>query len=421
MPHQAGHTWGDLWGDATGWWNNPANQPLKNLFGTAGQVAATEKAIRDLKGLGSDAKEFMGFPTGVDPATGEDLSLYQTVKGDTSFKPFSVTGPYGGNVGALAGGGTTFTLSPEQQALEQSLRTGGESLIGGILGRGQGAIDPATGLPTDNARSEQAALINMLEGGDLDASGRTYRGLKQDEYLKALRDDPFSAESLATGEQQMYDRLRELRIPEEERAKIALQQDLIAGGRQGLRTAQFGGSPEELALAKAMEEQKSADSLTAMTQARADAQRYADQGQISFEQAREDATLQSDQRLAALRQQREEKQTAGDLASMMLEGSYMPGEAIISATQPSQNLANIAGAADRQMGGFGRDLGISALDYDLGAREQASELRREQLSSIFDLLIAEQNRTPADPEGSSSSSGKNFWEQLINQYFMGVG
>ena len=99
----------------------------------------------------------------------------------------------------------------------------------------------------------------------------------------------------------------------------------------------------------------------------------------------------------------------------------MPGEAIIAATQPSQNLANIAGAADRQMGGYGRDLGISALDYDLGAREQASELRREQISSLFDLLIAEQNRTPADPEGSSSSSGKNFWEQLINQYFMGVG
>ena len=44
------------------------------------------------------------------------------------------------------------------------------------MGRGQGAIAPATGLPTDDARAGQADLISMLEMPG-------YRGLKQDEFF----------------------------------------------------------------------------------------------------------------------------------------------------------------------------------------------------------------------------------------------
>ena len=147
-----------------------ATENLPNLIGAAGQIAATEDSISRLRDLGAEGKQTIGMPTG---------SLYDTVAGATQFKPFTVTS-LPGSVATTAQGGTTFDLSPEQRAMEQSLRTGGSSLLGdvtfglspeqtaleqslrrggqslydiGIMGRGQGAIDPATGLPTDDARA----------------------------------------------------------------------------------------------------------------------------------------------------------------------------------------------------------------------------------------------------------------------------
>ena len=71
----------------------------------------------------------------------------------------------------------------------------------------------------------------------------------------------------ATREQEIFDRLTALRQPEQERARLALQNRLFNEGRQGLRTSQYGGTPEQLAFEKAIQEQQAQDSLLAMTQA----------------------------------------------------------------------------------------------------------------------------------------------------------
>jgi len=387
------------------------------LIGAAGQLGSTESAVKDLEGMGKDAKEFIGFPG--------DTDLYNTIAGTTTFKPFGVTGLPMGSVQTDAQGGANFALSDEQTALAKSLRTGGSSLIDAVLGRGQyGTFDPATGQYTDDMRSGQADLMRLLEVGDKNALGQTYRDLQQQNYMTQLT-DPFSAANLAEAEQTAYDRMRAIRTPEEERAQIGLNQSLIGQGRQGLQTAQYGGSPEQFALSKAIEEQKASDALAAMGMARQDAQSLANQRALAMGEARTDQTLRSQQRLSALGQQALEKELGANIAGSFLTQSYAPQTALIQAMQPSIDLANISTAARRDLGGQTMNLGQSYLDYDLGTRGAATNLRNQTLQGLFDLLIAKEagdaTRDAATTNAGGSGSNNLFQNMLDQGYFGSLG
>ena len=361
------------------------------IIGAAGKLASSESAVKKLEGLGADAVDTIGFPT--------DQGIYNTVKSDTQFKPFSVTGLPTGNVNVDAMGGAQYNLSPQQAALQNSLQTGGSQLIDAILGRGQfGTLNPETGQMEQNMRAGQADLINMLEMNDLDAQGRSYRGLQQENYLNQYA-DPFSAANLAGAEQTAYDRLRAIRTPEEQRAQTGLNQNLVAQGRQGLQTAQFGGSPEQFALSKAIEEQKSADALSAMGIARQDAEALANQRRLAVGDARTDQALGSSQRLQALQQQVAEKGLGADIASSFLTNSYLPQNQLLQTLAPSTQLANISTAAGRSLGNYGMNLGNAMLNYDLGARGTAANLRNQTIQGLFGLLTADKT--------SQQNSGSN--------------
>ena len=379
------HSWRHRGEQLMGFFTEDQYQPIRNLMGTLGQVATTESAISDLRGLGESAKTYIGMPEV--PGKG----LYDTIKESSQFKPFTVTA-MPGSVSTTAAGGTTYSLSDEQTALEQSLRTGGSTLVDSLLGRGTyGVLDPETGEYSQSLRADQQRLIDLLEVNAQDPAGQTFRGGRQAGYITQLT-DPFSAANLAETESTVFDRLQALRLPGEERERLALDQKLFAQGRQGLTTAQYGGSPEEFSLNQAIQEQRSADALSAMGQARTDAGTISELRGQGIDFARLDQDARSRARLDALRQQADEKQITGTLADTLLRGSYRGGEELIKATQPSINLADIATVAGRQMGGFSRDLGSQYLDYDLATEEQAVELRRQSLKSLFDLLIAEENQ-----------------------------
>jgi uncharacterized membrane protein YgcG len=395
------------------WFTDPENKGWLQAIGAAGQIASAESAVGRLEDMGKKAVTAIGMPAG--------KSIYDTVAGATQFKPFSVYS-LPGSVTTTAQGGTTFDLSPEQRALEASLRTGGSTLIDAALGRGQyGTLDPATGQYQQNLRAGQSELMRLLEGGSLidPATGQheqTYRSSQQGDYLERFR-DPFTAGELATSEQTLFDRLREIRMPEEERARVALQQQLVAGGRQGLQTAQFGGSPESFALNKAIEEQKSQDVISAMNFARQDAQLLSDANLRAVQEGRTDQSLQSQQRLAALQQQVQEKQLTGNLAEQMLASSYRPSQALLAQTQPSLNLADISTVAGRQLGGYGSELGRASLDYDLGSEGAAVNLRNQLLQGLFGMLTqsGQQQQQPGininfGGSGGSSGGGGMSWQ-----------
>jgi len=65
----------------------------------------------------------------------------------------------------------------------------------------------------------------------------------------------------------VYNRIRATQLPEEERQRLALEERLASQGRLGVQTAMFGGTPEQLALAKAQEEAQNQASLMAIQQA----------------------------------------------------------------------------------------------------------------------------------------------------------
>ena len=66
---------------------------------------------------------------------------------------------------------------------------------------------------------------------------------------------------------ELYEQIQATRAPETERQRLALENRLAAQGRLGTQTAMFGGTPEALALEKAIAEQQSADIFGAQTTA----------------------------------------------------------------------------------------------------------------------------------------------------------
>ena len=71
-------------------------------------------------------------------------------------------------------------------------------------------------------------------------------------------------------EQDIYGRIRAAQMPGEERDRMALEERLASQGRLGVQTNQYGGTPQELAMAKAQAEAQNTAYLGAMTQAQAE-------------------------------------------------------------------------------------------------------------------------------------------------------
>jgi len=152
-----------------------------------------------------------------------EQGLAQELRGMMEFQPYTVTSATGGQFGMMqdpATGQMTYQLaaSPEEQALQQQALTDASMFFG------------------------QAAA------------------------------------PIAQREQDVYNRMRSVMSPEEERQRLALEQRMAAQGRTGVRTAQFGGTPEQLALAKAQEEARNQAMLGAMEFAGQEQQRQAKLG-----------------------------------------------------------------------------------------------------------------------------------------------
>jgi len=137
----------------------------------------------------------------------------------TEFKPFTVTTSTGGMMGVGPQGGTTMTLSPQEQALQ-----------------------------------------NQLLGG----AGQFYGQAQQ----------PLDAR-----EQAVFERMRAAQRPEEQRQRLALEERLAAQGRLGTSSAAYGGAtPELMAQEAAIQEARDRAMLAAMQQAQAEQMQQAQLG-----------------------------------------------------------------------------------------------------------------------------------------------
>ncbi len=233
---------------------------LKALLGIGGVGGGllTASAMNRLGDIGEQSLAGTYF---TDPVTKKQMyvpgayGLAQQAVGMSQFKPFTVASTMGGGFGAtpqfddegnFTGVGTSMTLSDEEKAFQQSMLTRAQQQLAGT--------------PFGQAQGRTAAEQAFKLGGGM---------------MTDLRDT-----DMAQREQDIYGRIRAAQSPEEQRQAQAMEERLAAQGRLGVQTAQFGGTPEQLAFGKAQAEARNSAMLQAMGQAQAEQSQLAQQAQM---------------------------------------------------------------------------------------------------------------------------------------------
>ena len=181
------------------------------------------------------------------------------------------------------------------------------STTGGMFG-----YDPQTGAVNMNVSPQEQALQQSLFGG------------AQGFYNQA---------QVPTGqrEQSVFDRIRAVQRPEEQRQQLMLEERLANQGRLGVRSNLFGGTPEQLAMSKAQAEAQNQAALMAMQQA-----------------------------------QQEQLQQA-QLGQSMLGASYMPQAQLLAAQQASQLFPQLQQRGQLSGAGLFGEASMGGLEALLGS------------------------------------------------------
>ena len=274
--------------------------------------------------------------------------LAETQLGQAQFRPYTITTGTGGQFGTQLDPttgqlSTTMAYSPQEQALSQALFGQAGQMLGqptpgagqlqqagmGALGVGQSLMgQPVFGMDPTRSASTQAFGL----GGQF----MQQAGMPTTDREAAI-----------------YERMRAAQRPEEERQALGLEERLAAQGRLGVRTAQYGGTPEQLALAQAQEEAKSRAVLGAMGQAQAEQAQQAQlgaqyaglgtglagqaQGLSAAQQVQALQAMQAGQGLMGGSQALQAGQQ--QLGMGALAGAYLPQQQLLAALSPGQTAA----------------------------------------------------------------------------------
>jgi hypothetical protein len=276
-----------------------ATQPGVLLPGILGGLL-TGEAYGRLSDIGQEA--LLGFTKDGVKIPGA-LDLAQTQLEQTQFRPFTVTTATG------AGFGTK--------------------------------VDPITGevKTTMGLSPDELAMQRQLLGG---ASG-FFTGATQDPSIR---------------EEELYGQIRDATMADERAARLGLEERLAAQGRLGVKTAQFGGTPEQLAMERAQQQ--------AMAQAR----------------------------LGAAQQARQEQVQQSQLGGQFLGMGYVPQQQLLAATQPSQQLAALQQQAQLQGAGLFGEAAMSGLEARLIAEQARANLLGQMGTGLLSGAFTPQQTSP---------------------------
>ena len=238
--------------------------------------------------------------------------LAQTQLGQAAFRPYTVTTATGGQFSAGPDGQYTMAMSPEEQAFQQRM-------FGGA--------------------------------GDFFAQAQADPRLREEE---------------------IYGQISEALAPEQRAKQLGLEERLAAQGRLGVRTAEFGGTPEALAMQKAQAQQ--------LSQAR----------------------------LGAAQQARQEQAGLSALGQQYLMGSYLPQQQMLAAFQPGQTAAAQQQQAQLYGTGLFGEATASGIDALLGAGLGQANLMGAAGTGLLSGLFASPEASGG--EGSQSSRLRDFYD-----------
>ncbi len=303
------------------------NDVLSGLFGLSAEQLLLNDAIQSAEQSGDDA-----------------LATAQNVAGEvteaSTFQPYSITSG-GGAVDALAQdgrfSGLNLNLSPEDQAVVDSLRS---VAVGQAGVAGQDSVERAKG---------------MLEQFGFATEGRT--------------------------ESEIFDLLNAVQEPARERERLALEGRLFSQGRSGVRTAQFGGTPEQLALAKAQEEQRAGTAVNAFNLARED----------------DDRRFRRAEGLLGLALQ--EKGLGADVTNSLLSSSFLPTDDLRRTATLGVDIGSVDQQARTEALRTGAGLTESGLEGKIKADELATMARIYRNQQLADILLGSTNEEGVNAGG----------------------
>ena len=122
-----------------------------------------------------------------------------------------------------------------------------------------------------SVRSNMGNIQSDAEGMKYDLNSRG-QGIQDNMFATGQGLLGRSAQDPSGRETDIYNRMRAVQQPEEERQQARMQNLAQAQGRGGLRSEMYGGTPEQLAFAKAQGENQNSAMLGAMSQAQSEAQ-----------------------------------------------------------------------------------------------------------------------------------------------------
>jgi len=343
-------------------WGNILGGAFKNILGNLGTVAGAGAGL----GAVTSAYNRLGA-IGEQALTGAG-DIATAGLGQSAFKPFTVSTGMG-DVISVGEGGTT-SISPGTDIGSQLLGVASQRFSGGpygsdVLGEGGRAAIAAgqAGLgatPFGLAGQQQAAQQAFGLGGQFMGQA----GM------------PTSAR-----EQDVYNRIRATQLGEEERQRLALEERLFAQGRGGVQTAMYGGTPEQLALAKAQESAQNQAALAAIQQAQQEQRQAADigatYGQLGSNIATQRQALEAAQQLSALqalqtgqglissRMGLQEAQQRMGLGA--LTGAYIPQAQALNALQQGLLASQIAQRGQLYGAGLFGEASMGGLNALLGS------------------------------------------------------
>ena len=239
----------------------------------------------------------------------------------TQFKPFTVRSSTGGMFSADQGGNVGMTLSPQEQAIQDALMTQAQQDIAGGF----------AGDPMQQAAAQQAYGL-----------GGQFMGMAGQDPMQRERD--------------IYGNIRAMQSPEEQRQRMALEERLFTQGRGGVSTNLYGGTPEQLAMAKAQAEAQNQASLMAMQQAQAEQLQQANIGSAF-------AGLGSQLGASDLAAQQAQQQ----LAFGNLTGAYAPQNQLLALQQASQLYPQLQQRGQLYGSGLFGEASMGGLEAYLGA------------------------------------------------------
>ena len=284
--------------------------------------------------------------------------------------------------------------------------TGLQNQAGGLASQFLGS--PAVGTDVSQLGGLQAMYQGMQGLGQVPAGTYATRGAAQQafglggDFARAARTQPMDVSALrgqygalarqaagdvlapmAGRESDVYERIRATQRPEEQRQQLALEERLAQQGRLGVRTAMFGGTQEQLALAQAQEEAQNRASLAAIQQAQAEQQQALGTAQalggMFGQQAQLGSALQAQQ--------------AGLGAQFLgLGGTMAQQEQALRSAQQQRALQAMGAGQGLLTGGLGMQqaqLGLGATSAGLMG-QLASQRQGLMSQNLQDVLAAQQ-------------------------------